>query len=390
MSIKAGAGLSRLPDSRKAVREVIPEAMAEAGLDRAEWAACFFSMAHQPQAEMLREVILRETGCRAFFGCSAAGLIGGAEEVEAGPGLVLMVGSGSGIQVRSAMLTQEAEGLAGLVPADIKEGDESLLFLLPDAYRVDAAVLLAKVRSEWPGLSLYGAGATDNGTTGWSLQMSMEGVSSNAVAALSISGELDYAVGITQSCAPVGDPHFITAARDNVILELDGRPAIHVYMEQGEALRLDDFQQLVGEVLLGFPLESVNPSFNGESCLVRHLVGFDQQSGGLVVPQQLEGQGAMVFMHRNPEAAEQDMRRMAARLKKRFAGPPDFGFYFDCAARGQRLYGREGVDARVIREEIGEFPLIGMLGGFELATSSGRPLMYTYTGVLVLIRGRAA
>jgi small ligand-binding sensory domain FIST len=73
-------------------------------------------------------------------------------------------------------------------------------------------------------------------------------------------------------------------------------------------------------------------------------------------------------------------------LKERMTGPPDFGIYLDCAARGRRLYGREGVDTEQIREAFGRFPLIGMLGGFELATPRGLPLLYTYTGVLLLAR----
>ncbi|MCZ6747702.1 MAG: hypothetical protein O7D96_00325, partial [SAR324 cluster bacterium] len=67
-----------------------------------------------------------------------------------------------------------------------------------------------------------------------------------------------------------------------------------------------------------------------------------------------------------------------------------FGLYFDCSARGRRLYGRGGVDTAVIQSVMGDFPLIGMLGGFEMATTLGLPLLYTYTGVLVLVRNRTS
>jgi small ligand-binding sensory domain FIST len=139
--------------------------------------------------------------------------------------------------------------------------------------------------------------------------------------------------------------------------------------------------------MLGFPLDSLQPRFDGESCLVRHVLGFDQKTGGIVVPDRLDGQTSMIFMHRNAEQAERDMRRMTGALHERLEGVPDFGIYFDCAARGRRLYGREGVDTSVIRAQLGEFPLIGMFGGFELATTQGFPMLYTYTGVLILVRG---
>ena len=151
---------------------------------------------------------------------------------------------------------------------------------------------------------------------------------------------------------------------------------------------MENFQQLVEELLLGFPIDSQSPAFTSEACLVRHLIGFEQQTGGIVVPDRMDAQQAMVFMHRNAGQAERDMHRMVGALKGRMTGPPEFGIYFDCAARGRRLYGREGVDSAVIRGALGDFPLIGMLGGFEMATTQGMPFMYTYTGVLILVRGR--
>ena len=385
--LKVGVGLSSHPDTKRAALEATRAALVNAGLRRADWALCFFSMAHLPRADQLRELVLEETVCGAFSGCSAHGLLAGGKELENQPGLAVMVAKAGGIAAQSALLAADGGGLETLVPEEGEGADPALVLAMPDAYRADVRGLLERAQAERPGLPLYGAGSVDNGTTGISLQLGMEGVRSSSVSALRLDGALEVRAGITQSCHPVGDPHFITGRRDNVILELDGRPAVHVLIEQGQALKLGDFQQLVEELLLGFPIDSRTPSFTGEACLVRHLAGFEQQSGGIVVPESLEGQDAMIFMHRNAEQAERDMHRMVGALKGRMTGPPEFGIYFDCAARGRRLYGREGVDSAVIRGALGDFPLIGMLGGFEMATTQGMPFMYTYTGVLILVRG---
>jgi small ligand-binding sensory domain FIST len=385
--LKIGVGLSRHPDTKRAALEAAHAAMAQAGMERAGWALCFFSMAHLPRADQLRELVLAETCCAALCGCSAHGLVASGEEVENRSGLAIMVGEAERVEARSALLGAGGEGLEALLPAPGGGAGPALLLAMPDAYRADARGLLARARQR-PGLPLFGAGAVDDGTTGISLQVGMEGVRSSSVAALGLSGPLEVRVGITQSCHPVGEPHFITARRDNVILELDRRPAIHALIEQGQALRMESFQQLVEELLFGFPIDSQAPDFTGEACLVRHLIGFDQQSEGIIVPDSLDGQDAMIFMHRNAEQAERDMHRMVKALRERMTGPPEFGIYFDCAARGRRLYGREGVDSGVIREALGDFPLIGMLGGFEMATTRGLPLLYTYTGVLILVRGK--
>ena len=169
-------------------------------------------------------------------------------------------------------------------------------------------------------------------------------------------------------------------------MELDGRPALNAYIEQGKALGMETFQDAANQLMFGFPVNSQAPSFVGESCQVRPLAGFDQASHGLVVPYPFKPRSTVGFMHRNPEVAERDMARMVERAGGRLSGPPDFALYFDCAARGRRLYGRGGVDQRLIREHLGEFPLLGMFGGFELATALGIPRVYTYSGVLVLFR----
>jgi small ligand-binding sensory domain FIST len=138
--------------------------------------------------------------------------------------------------------------------------------------------------------------------------------------------------------------------------------------------------------MFGFPLDPERPSFEGEACVVRHLAGLEQAHHALVMPEPVPLHHTMSFMHRNGKAAERDMQRMVEGARARLSGPPDFGVYFDCAGRGQGLYGRNGVDSAAIRERLGEIPLIGMFGGYELATTLGSARMYTYTGVLVLVR----
>jgi small ligand-binding sensory domain FIST len=131
----------------------------------------------------------------------------------------------------------------------------------------------------------------------------------------------------------------------------------------------------------------MRPEFVGEACLVRSLAGFDQATHGLVVSHAVQPRMTMGFMHRNAETAERDLGRMVDGVAERLGGTPDFGLYFDCAARGRGLYGRPGVDVAAIHRRLGRFPLAGMFGGFEFASALGVPQVYTYTGVLALFRG---
>ena len=384
--ISVGVGLSQEPDALAATRTAVRGAMAQAGLERAAWALCFFTGPHLSHADAIRRIILDQTGCESLCGCSAMGVLGGGVEVERSAAVTVLVGSSPRLDSHSALLPRSGEGMAHF--RDLAGAGErrAALVLLPDSYQVDHTQLRERMAQDLAETPVLGAGATDDGTVRISLQFGMEGVRSGSVAALGLYGPLRLEVGITQSCCAVGDPHFITQAKEHILVELDGRPALHAFIEQGRALGMDTMQQAAQELLFGFPLDSTHPEFVGEACLVRPLAGFDQATHGLVVPYPVQNQTTMGFMHRNPGTAERDLVRMVDGVAERLGGPPDFGLYFDCAARGRGLYGRPGVDVAAIHRRLGPFPLAGMFGGFELATALGAPQVYTYTGVLALFR----
>jgi small ligand-binding sensory domain FIST len=92
------------------------------------------------------------------------------------------------------------------------------------------------------------------------------------------------------------------------------------------------------------------------------------------------------FLVRDADAAREDLAARVRELKAALGGrPPAFGLYFDCLGRGAGLYGEPGVDAAIIREHLGEFPLGGFFGNGELAPFMGSNLVHNYTGVLVLV-----
>ena len=76
------------------------------------------------------------------------------------------------------------------------------------------------------------------------------------------------------------------------------------------------------------------------------------------------------------------LQRQAAQLGGR---KPQLGLYFNCCARGPSLYGLQGIDTAYIRNALGDFPLIGFCGNFELGPLGNASRLLAYTGVLALI-----
>ena len=61
-------------------------------------------------------------------------------------------------------------------------------------------------------------------------------------------------------------------------------------------------------------------------------------------------------------------------------GRPRGGLYYSCVGRGPNLFGGESEEANMIREALGEFPLVGFFCNGEISHNR----LYGYTGVLTL------
>jgi small ligand-binding sensory domain FIST len=91
------------------------------------------------------------------------------------------------------------------------------------------------------------------------------------------------------------------------------------------------------------------------------------------------------FQIRDAEASREDLRAMLDEVAGRLGDRrPAFGCYFNCAGRGRGLFGVPDHDVTLIRERLGEFPLVGFFGNGEFAPLARRNFFHNYTGALVV------
>jgi small ligand-binding sensory domain FIST len=196
------------------------------------------------------------------------------------------------------------------------------------------------------------------------------------IAGLLLAPEIAVATGLTQGCTPIGPVHRIDEARDNVIMAIDGRPALAVFYEDiGPALAKDP-RNLGGLIFAGLPVAG---SDTGD-YLVRNLMAIDPRQGWVVLGAEVAPGDQILFCRRDPESARTDMSRMLRQLGGRLPGPPKAGVYVSCIGRGAALFGEPGVETAMIRETLGDFPLIGFFANGEIS----RDRLYGHTGVLTL------
>jgi small ligand-binding sensory domain FIST len=191
-----------------------------------------------------------------------------------------------------------------------------------------------------------------------------------------LAPDIPVVTGLTQGCSPIGPVRRVSEARDNILMAIDGRPALEVFKEDIGELLARDLRRVAGLIFAGFP---VTGSDTGD-YLVRNLVAIDVPRQWLAVAHTVAPGDAVLFCRRDPVSATTDLVRMLADLKRRAGAAPRGGLYFSCIARGPNLFGRPSQELAMIRDALGEFPLAGFFGNGEIAHDR----LYGYTGVLAL------
>ena len=203
-----------------------------------------------------------------------------------------------------------------------------------------------------------------------------DGVVENGISGVSFSDAVTVATRLTQGCSPIGPKHGITACQRNVIVSLDGEPALDVFKEDiGEALARD-LSRVGGHVFAGLPV----PGSDTGDYLVRNLVGIDTTHKLVAIGDLIEPGGSIMFCRRDDSTAREDMARMLESIRQGLFTAPRGGVYFSCLGRGASLFGPDSRELKMIRDGLGDFPLVGFFCNGEISHNR----LYGYTGVLTL------
>src|SRR5262249_3217497 len=253
--IRAGVGFSNALNSKSAAGEATAAAMQQAGVAQAAAALCFATTAYGAAYPMILRAVAAEAQTREVAGCSSLGVIAREREVESGNALAVIVFSGEEISARRFFvptLRGRGDEVAAEIAAAVRPAlqQSNLLCLFADTYNMDADKLLPALARELPTVTVTGGGASEDGSVGETFVFCGDAVSNNAAAGMLIAGDFDLTIASSLACAPVGPPHKVTAVRDNVILQLDGRPAYQVFAEAAGPLAAD-LRRALAFVFLG-------------------------------------------------------------------------------------------------------------------------------------------
>jgi len=203
-----------------------------------------------------------------------------------------------------------------------------------------------------------------------------DGVVEGGLSGVSFADSVTVATRLTQGCTPIGPKRVITTCQQNVIISLDGRPALDVFKEDIGEAGARDLNRLGGHIFAGLPIAG---SDTGD-YLVRNLVGIDPANKLVAIGEMVQPGSSVMFCRRDAKTANEDMTRMLESIRKGLYSRPRGGIYYSCLGRGASLFGPNSEELRMVRDTLGDFPLVGFFCNGEISHNR----LYGYTGVLTL------
>jgi len=350
-------------------QECVARCAAVLGKRSAGLGFIYFTDPLLPHAAEMVETLRELTGVEDWVGTVGIGIVATGKEYVGEPALALMVANLPSDSYRifsgKSRAPQPGERTpSGAVAAQfgVVHGDPST----PDMPEL-IADMAARVES---GYLVGGLSSSQSQTA----QVARD-VLTGGLSGVILASDVPVATRHTQGCTALTARHVVTQCDENIIVTLDGRPALDVFVEDLGVSGAGDLRRAAQLMHVGFPVQG---SDTGD-YVVRNLVGIDPKNKLIAVGQMLEPGNALMFCRRDPGTAREDLGRILADLKRQVREPRG-ALYFSCVGRGEHLFGRRGAELELIRDAIGEVPLVGFFCNGEISHDR----LYGYTGVLTL------
>jgi len=363
----------------------------EAGPSAATLGFAYLTDHYSPHAAKLLETLQANWPNVSWVGTVGVGVAASGVEYFDEPALVLMLGAiphGRFRVFSGARPLTGIEAWTALVHADPATPD------LPE--------LIAEMSDRTGSGYLFGGLTASRGAC-WQLA---DGALQGGLSGVAFGRDVHLISRVTQGSQPVSPSRRVTACEQNVVLELDGLPALEVLADD-LSLDLSEPRRALPtlrQTLVGLrAVDTVSDSSTrghhfGPDVRVRHLIGLDPARQAFAVGDQVEVGMHLAFCRRDVEAARRDLVRVCSEIREELAEtlpavttassdmPMDpvqkvaGALYVSCSGRGGAHFGGPSAELQIIQHALGDVPLVGFFAAGEI----GHHHLYGYTGVLTV------
>jgi small ligand-binding sensory domain FIST len=376
--MRVGAGLSDASDSPAGAAVAARAAAEELGGAEVDLALVFASGAHLAAPEEMLAAVEGELAPAALVGCGAGGVLGGARELEGGTGVAVWAAALEGGEARAFHATVRREDDVGVLDGMPEIGSDGAVILLSDPYSFPTDAVLDGIADAAP---------SARSPLGEAVLFSDDRVREEGAVGVCLNG-VELLPCVSQGAAPLGREMTVTAAEDNVIYELAGRPAVQAIEQAVAELGLEERALVAAGLLIGIVIDGGKPEYEQGDFLVRGVTGADPASGAITVGAAVTP-GEVVRLHaRDARSADEDLRR-ELRLRAAAIGGqrPAGALVFSCNGRGQGMFGARDHDAGLVHNELGGVPTAGFFAAGEIGPVGGRSFLHGFTATLAVFPG---
>lgn len=396
--MKWGSALSVQAETALAVSEAAAKVHEALEGSSADLVVVFAAPQHREALYRLPRLVQAEFPGALVFGCTGGGIVGGGgslendtREIERQVALSLTAASLPGVRLQPFHFELD-QGPQTPVAWQERLGTAPQHFLLlPDPFSCDIEQLLGALDSAYPTANKVGGVASGGRGPGGNALFLDDEVHRSGVIGLALSGDLAMDTLVAQGCRPIGTPLITTRCENNLLLELNGQPALQVLRELFESLSTDEKELFRSSLFLGTQMKDDQLEYHQGDFLIRNLMGLLPERNAVVVGAQLVPYQAVQFHLRDANTSAEDLRQhLKAQIQRnqKQGAKHVGGLLFSCLGRGEGLYGVPDHDSRLIQEFLGPLPLGGFFCNGEIGPVGDQTFLHGYTSSVALFRPR--
>ena len=385
------AGAESVLDTAEGAAEQVSDTLLEAlGGPAVDLLWVFFSAPLIHDVEPLIATLRRRLSPTCIAGMSASSLITATREIEGGPALSVLAARLPGVEVKPFLLSSSLWGDAVNDPLEFArhtpgvEGAE-VVILLGDPFSLDMDAVLTAFNRHARGVRVVGGMASAGMRPQANTLVLNDWIAQEGGVAVALRGGLRVDVVVSQGCRPVGPPLEVTKAQQNLILELDGQPALERAEQVLRALSETERAHLRQGLYVGRPARA-GASGPGD-YLIRNLLGADRDRGLLAVGDRVVDHERVRLHVRDARTAVEDLELLLT--PQVVDSRAEAALLFTCNGRGNAFFGQPSRDIGILQGALGGgIPVAGCFCAGELGPVGGANHVHGHTASIAIVRPR--
>lgn len=378
------------PDPVAAVEQAAARVLEGLGPGPVDLAMVFFTRHLATPPEAVSDTLLRALSPRCRIGVSAGAVVSTDREIEQGPALTLIAARLPGVEVNPFILDAPTWGEAIEDPLEFARHTRGLeraevVILLGDPFSLDIERALRAFNRHAPGVRVVGGMASAGVRPHSNVLVLNDWTAHEGGVAVALRGALRVDVVVSQGCRPIGPPLAVTRAEQNIILELDGQPALERTEQVLRSLPESEHTHLKHGLYMGRPARGA--AAGRGDYLIRNLLGADRDRGAIAVGDRVAEKEQVRLHVRDAAIAREDLEMLLS--PQAFDSKAHAALMFSCNGRGKGFFGEPHRDVGTLQEALGgPLPIAGFFAAGEIGPIGDHNHLHGQTASIAIFRPR--